>query len=310
MTFFVRTSVNLYGGLLRLYPRQFQADFREEMLGVFLSTMKDAAGIGTLALLQLLFFEMLDYPINLAIEHLSQWRKEWSMKDTRFDIRPFRSAIMGALGLSIGYLFLMLVRWHLPLPDWWYKVHIGISITKVWERIPEVLNYSLASALFGLLLCLSVPAHKRIILRACLIMVGLGAVANLVGIISISLLERYIYEWNWPHSDAAMVFYEAVIGIIMGLFIGAGLGLSVRGRKSFWRFTLIGMLAYGFGFAIGLSFYLLGISSGWSRWITKDTAMVITTCIGAILAGGILGWFWGKERANVSPPVIEGSPAR
>ncbi|MBI4731551.1 MAG: hypothetical protein HY781_05380 [Chloroflexi bacterium] len=294
MTFFPRLMVGMYGGLLHLYPRKFQAEFREEMQGVFVSAVKGAAGIGTLAFLQLLFFEMLDFPINLAIEHFSQWRRRWSMKDTRFDIRPFRSAAMGALGLLIGFLIAYFGRWYLVLPDWWDKVHIGIPLVKLYMVIPSALNNGLAFALLGLMLCLSVSASSRITLRACFLLAGLGVVANLIGNVIAPPIFNYIYEWNWQDVDVVLVLGTAAIAMSDGLFTGAGLGLAAGGWKSCWRFALKGMLAYGLGFAIGPIIYQLWISSGGSRWTTTETAMVITACIGAVLAGGILGWLWGK----------------
>ncbi len=303
MTFFPRLMVGIYGRLLRLYPRKFQEEFREEMQGVFVSAVKGAVRIGTLALLQLLFFEMLDFPVNLAIEHFSQWRKEWSMKDTRFDIRPFRSAAMGALGLLIGFLITYFGRWYLALPDWWYKVHIGIPFTKLFEWIPAGLNYGLAFALLGLMLCLSVSASVRITLRACFLLAGLGVVANLIGNIITPPLGNYISERNWQDSNVVLVLAVAALGMVEGLFTGAGLGLAAGGWKSCWRLALKGMLAYGVAFAIGTSIYQLWTSSSWLRGSTTHTVSLITAFIGYALAGGILGWFWGKANPVGIPKV-------
>jgi hypothetical protein len=299
MTFFPRLMVGMYGGFLRLFPRKFQAEFREEMQGVFASAVKGAVRTGTLALLRLLFFEMLDFPINLVIEHFSQWRKEWSMKDTRHGIRPFRSAEMGALGLLIGYLIIWFGRWYLILPNWWYKVHIGIPLNTLGETIPSALNNALASALLGLMLCLSVSASSRITLRACFLMAGLSIVAKLIcGFITSPQpfqIQSFIFSFNGNWQNVALVFAGVALAMIEGLFVGAGLGLAAGGWKSCWRFALKGMMAYGLGSAIGLTIYQLWISSGWLGWSTTDTVLIITVCIDAILAGGILGWMWGKE---------------
>jgi hypothetical protein len=302
MTFLPRLLVGIYGGLLHLYPRKFKAEFREEMQGVFLSAVKDAAGIGTLALLQLLFFEMLDLPVNLAIEHISQLRKEWSMKDTRHGIRPFRSAAMGALGLLIGFLIAYFGRWYLVLPDWWYKVHIGIPFVKLYLMIPSALNNGLAFALFGLMLCLSVSASARLTMRTCFILAGMGVIANLIGNFVANPLFNYIYnyidEWNWL--DIALILGTTVLGMVEGLFAGAGLGLAAGGWKSCWRFALKGMLAIGVASAIAHSIYQIWTSSRWLSGYTTHTVSLITGFIGYTLAGGILGWFWGKERENAS----------
>jgi hypothetical protein len=287
----------MYGGLLRFYPRKFQGEFREEMHGVFASAVKEAIGVGTLSLLRLLFFELLDFPISLAIEHSSQWRKEWSMKDTRHGIRPFRSAEMGALGLFIGYLIVMLGRWYLILPSWSYNVHIGIPYTFLRERIPYALNAGLASALLGLMLCLSVSASKRITLHACLLMAGLEVIANLIGgfITRSQPFLSFIFSFSENWQNIAISLMDIVPAMIIGLFTGAGLGLAAGGWKFSWRFALKGMLAYGLGFTIGVIIYQLWTSSALLRWFTVDTVSEITVCIGAILAGGFLGWMWGKS---------------
>lgn len=221
------------------------------------------------------------------------------MKDTRHGIRPFRSAVLGALGLIFGFIITYFGRWYLGLPNWWYKVHIGISITKLSEWIPAGVNYGLAFALFGLMLCLSISASARLTLRACFIMAGMGVVANLIGkFVVFPLFDNifnYIYEFEWIWIDVVLVLGTAVIGIVEGLFAGAGLGLAAWGWKSCWRFALKGMLAYGLGSAIGLTIYELWISSSWLRWSTIDTVLIIAVCIAAILTGGILGWMWGKD---------------
>jgi hypothetical protein len=313
MTFFPRLMVGIYGGLLRLYPRKFQEEFRGEMRGVFASAVKEAVRTGTLALLQLLFFEMLDFPVNLAIEHLSQWRKVWSMKDTRHGIRPFRSAAMGALGLAIGLLF---VTWgskyqYFVLPNWWYRSDFGVLLNTLRGMIASALLSALASALLGLMLCLSVSASARITLRACLLMAGLEVVATLIGtaIVRFSPYQRFFdqfYDRNWQ--DVAFALEAAFIAMIDGLFTGAGLGLAGGGWNSCWRFALKGMLAYCLGFAIGGNIYYLWINSGWWIGITTYPVFVITFCICGILAGGILGWLWGKERGYESVRVVEGNP--
>jgi hypothetical protein len=143
-----------YVRLIRLYPSEFQKEFGEEMQSVFVAAVSDAAKNGGFSLAQFIFFELLDLPINLAIEHISKLRKEWSMKDMSHGIKPFRSAEMGALGLLIGMVIMLLGRKYLVLPDWWYKADLGMLLI----TLREVVAWSLASALLGLMLCLSVSA--------------------------------------------------------------------------------------------------------------------------------------------------------
>ena len=331
MTFFARLMVGMYGRALRLYPRKFQQEFRGEMQGVFASAVKEARRTGTLALLQLLFFEMLDFPVNLAIEYASQWRKVWSMKDTRHGIRPFRSAAMGALGLLIGFLIAIWGSKFLVLSVWWYKFDFGI-LAPLRDMIPGALTSALASALLGLMLCLSVSAGKRIILRACLLMAGLELVASLIGsaIVRFTPYQRFFDQFLEGNGRmATMALETALIAMIDGLFTGAGLGLATGGWKSGGRFGLKGMLAYGLGFAIGGTIYSLWIDSGWwigitahpvslitftiggnaySLWMWNGTTTyavsVISICISGILAGWILGGYFGKEKKPEAGTVL------
>ena len=311
MTILPRLLVSLYGGLLRLYPRKFQQEFRDEMQGVFASAVKEATITGTLAFLQLLFFEMLDFPVSLAIEYASQWRKVWSMKDTRHGIRPFRSAAMGALGLLIGFLIMVWGSKVLVLSIWWYKIDFG-SLTPLRDMIPGAMTSALASALLGLLLCLSVSASARLTLRACLLMAGLELVAALIGtaIVRYTPYQRFFDQFIEGNGRIlAMALETAFIGMIDGLFTGAGLGFATGGWKSGERFALYGLLAYGLAFAIQETLYSLWIDSG--RWIgiTTYPVAVITFCICGILAGAVLGWFWGKEQGYASVRVVEVNPA-
>lgn len=312
MTFPARLAVGLYGGLLRLYPRKFQQEFREEMLGVFANAVTAARRTGALALLQLLFFELLDLPFNLAIEHFSQWRKVWSMKDTRHGIRPFRSAAMGALGLAVG---LLLVTWGNQYLDLlvlkaWPAAEAG-SLHTLRALIPSAVTGALVGALLGWMLCLSVSAGARLSLRTCLWMAGFGAVAALIGaaMVNFSPYQRFFdqfYDGNWQ--AAALVLEAALWAMIDGLFTGAALGLAAGGWKSGWRFALKGMVVYGLGTAIGESLYVLWKSSGY--WIGNTTApvSVITLCIGGILAGGLLGWLWGREMGSGPARVLQANP--
>jgi hypothetical protein len=305
--------------------------------GVFAYSVKEALSIGMLALLQVLFFEMLDFPVSLAIEHVSQWRKVWSMKDTRHAIRPFRSVAMGALGLLFGFLIILWGSKVLVLSIWWYKLDFGI-MAPLRDMIPGALTSALASALLGLMLCLSVSASRRIILRACLLMAGLELVASLVGttLVKFTHYQRFFdqfFEGNWQ--IVAISTETTLIAMIDGLFTGAGLGLAKGGWRSSGRFALYGLLAYGLAFALGGINQQLWIDSGWwigttahpvsvitfaiggtvySLWMLIGTSTylvsVITIGISGILAGGILGWFWGRKSGYESVRVVDGSPVR
>jgi len=123
--------------------------------------------------------------------------------------------------------------------------------------------------------------------------------------------------------------------MIDGLFTGAGLGLAKGGWRSSGRFALYGCSPMALAFALGGINQQLWIDSGmvdrndchpvsvitfaiggtvYSLWMLIGTSTylvsVITIGISGILAGGILGWFWGRKSGYESVRVVDGSPVR
>ena len=301
MKVFIQTTVNLYGILLRLYPREFQAEFREEMQDIFGSIVNDAAKIGIFSFSRACFFELLDLPVNLMIEYSSRLRKEWSMKDMRHDIRPFRSAEMGALGLLIGFFIIMLGREYLVLPNWWYKADLGMLLI----TLREVIAWTLASALLSLMLYLSVSAGLRATLRACLLMAGFEVAAVLIGtvVVKFTNLENIILSLKGNWQIASIAFVQIILAMIYGLFAGSGLGFAIGGWKSCRRWAIKGLWAYGIGFAIEEIIRQFWLSTDWI-WragypaTASGFVFVISIFVGGILAGGIFALDVGKGKTK------------
>ena len=74
----IQGIAKIYGMLLRLFPRDFQNEFREEMEDVFTASLEEAAKTGTTLVVRACFFELFDLPVNLLVEHLSNLRKGMS----------------------------------------------------------------------------------------------------------------------------------------------------------------------------------------------------------------------------------------
>ncbi len=300
MTFFIRTSVNIYGGLLRLFPKEFQAEFREEMQSVFAELVEGATRLGAFVLVRVWLFELLDMPVNLAIEHFSQWRKEWSMKDMRHGIRPFRSAEMGALGLLVGGVLMMIGAKYLVPPDWWYN----LRLVNFLNMLRHFILFALAILFFGWMMGIGVGAARRTILRVIGFMVLGAAVASLFGYAIAEVLK--LSDWinsltGWREMYLASSLVSFPIDLITGAFIGCGLGFAGGGWKGSKRFILFGMLAYGSASIIWAALILGFYSWSWSTGY-PGTALsfiqIIANCAYYIVAGGILGWFWGKDKRN------------
>ena len=80
MTASIQGVAKIYWILLRLFPRDFQYEFREEMEDVFTATLEEAAKTSTILVIRACFFELFDLPVNLLVEHLSNLRKGNVMK--------------------------------------------------------------------------------------------------------------------------------------------------------------------------------------------------------------------------------------
>ncbi len=78
------------------------------------------------------------------------------------------------------------------------------------------------------------------------------------------------------------------------------------------KFALLGALAYSLGYGI---FLALGYGLGnWLPWLGRYPVHVMTvikyTAAGflAIVAGGLLGWFWGGQGKEKMPLASAGGP--
>ena len=78
--------IGLYAALLRLYPRQFQAEFNEEMIAVFKRVAATAPGRGSK--LALLLREIRDLPGTLFEAYAVDWLQGEMMNTINDDIQP------------------------------------------------------------------------------------------------------------------------------------------------------------------------------------------------------------------------------
>jgi hypothetical protein len=94
----------IYGMLLRLFPRDFQKEFREEMVDVFTANLEEAAKTSTTLVVRVCIFELIDLPVNLIVEHFSNLRKGNFMKTLSYEVGRSRAVLMGALGMGVGWV--------------------------------------------------------------------------------------------------------------------------------------------------------------------------------------------------------------
>jgi hypothetical protein len=119
-----RILTRLYGLLLKLYPRAYQAEYGEELQAVFNMTVTDTVQRGGLSVVSMSLRELRDLPGAIALEHLRERRKQnmgaeggarltpgpGSWRETLAALAPF--LIFGALPTAVAYLRLTDVpRW-------------------------------------------------------------------------------------------------------------------------------------------------------------------------------------------------------
>jgi hypothetical protein len=278
----------IYSLLLRLFPRDFQKEFKEEMEDVFTANLEDAAKTSAILVVRACLFELFDLPVNLAVEHLSNLRKGNVMKTISFEVGRYRIVLMAALGMMVGWV---LVSWGYR-QFYWNKVEI-----QPWAfYLVEAIALTIPVILCGLMLGIAAGVERRAFLR-----IGLWAAAG--GILGwlVNIPVKMVTSDIWIRTRYLQTAEKAPIDLlcllavmcIYGFFNGAGLGFAFGGWKTWLKFALIGLFAHAVGLLTGYfssSFLAHRVPLG------NDGPSYIQYVFMGALAGGILGWFFGKGR--------------
>jgi hypothetical protein len=293
----------IYGMLLSLFPRDFQNEFKEEMETVFTANLEEAAKTGATLVVRACFFELLDLPVNLVGEHLSSLRKGNPMKNISSEVGRSRVVLMAALGMMVGWI---LINW-----EGNQYFHILSLHLQTWEfdLVHSIIN-SLPVILCGLMLGIAAGVSRRAFLRIGLWTTAGGMLGHLVSLpvrmVNSLLLSRTpVMVGSWRYDTTFLLGLVAVM-CAYGLFYGAGLGLAFGNWKTCKKFALIGLIANAVGMLAGYyivsGLRILGLFSSLSS-PTIPLSYFTWSIMGA-LAGGILGWFFGRERQPESDRVI------
>lgn len=295
----------IYSILLRLFPRDFQREFREEMEDVFTTNLEEAAKTNATLVVRACFFELFDLPVNLLIEHLSSLRKGNFMKTLSYEVGRSRAVLMGALGMCMGWV---LINW------------LGHYINPfLIFPLPGIL-YSLPVILCGLMLGIAAGVGRRAFLRIVL-WTGAGGMLGHLASLPIRMVNSRIlskitaYPGSWKFESTFMLCLAAVM-CAYGLFYGAGLGLAFGNWKAGIKCALIGLVASAIGILVGYSL-TTDVVSNWDM-ITATSSPIwsilrvylgsnpsyITWSVMGALVGGILGWFVGNKKHPASDPII------
>jgi uncharacterized protein YacL len=283
----------IYSILLRLFPRDFQKEFREEMEDVFTSNLEEAAQTSTTLVVRACFFELIDLPVNLLVEHLSALRNGNFMKSLSYEVGRSRAVLMGARGMSVGWVLSNM------LDNYYYSLGLrGEPFTLV-----GMISYTFPVILCGLMLGIAAGVGRRAFLRIVLWTAAGGILGHLVSL-PIRMVNQRILNTitavprSWKYDSTFMLCLVAVM-CAYGLFYGAGLGLAFGSWKAGIKLALIGMVANAVGILVGY-FMSTGVSS---RVYLNDPQFITWSVMGA-LVGGILGWFVGNKKKPAADPVL------
>ena len=301
MTASIQGIANIYGMLLRLFPREFQNEFREEMEDVFTATLEEAAKTNATLVIRACFFELFDLPGNLVLEHLSNLRKGKVMKTKSFEVGQTRVVLMAALGMMVGWV---IVSWGYR-QFYWNKVKI-----QPWAfYLVEAIAITLPVIFCGLMLGIAAGLGRRAFLRIGLWTAAGGILGYLVNIpVKMVNFDIYLRTAYLPSMETKWIGLLSLLVVmcIYGLFYGAGLGFAFGGWKTGLKFALIGLVAHAVGLLAG---YFISTGLSWRVPLGNDGPSYIQYGIMGALAGGILGWFFGKERQPEADPVLGKSNA-
>jgi hypothetical protein len=288
----IQGLAKIYGLLLHLFPRDFQNEFKQEMVDVFTANLADAAQAGTTLVVRACFFELCDLPVNLLAEHLSALRKGNIMETFSFEFSRSRAVRMAALGMLVGWVLINIEGQY---------IHTLAQILPSWALdLLQTIVFTVPVVLCGLMLGVAAGVGRPAFLRIGVWTAAGGILGHLVNfpirMFNTAMLARVATHPQW---DVDMVGILTLLAVLCtyGFFNGAGLGFAFGGWRACKKFALIGLAANGVGILVGYF-----TSSAITRLVPLNydqTAYIITWSIMGALAGGILGWFFGKEKQPV-----------
>jgi hypothetical protein len=308
MSTLIQSVTKVYGALLHLFPREFQHEFSEEMEDVFAASLEEGSKAGTALVIRACFFELFDLPGNLVVEHLSTLRKGSVMKSMSFEVGRSRAVLMAALGMSVGWVLIN-----------WGGEHF--QFIRPFEMLPlPMLVFSLPVILCGLMLGIAAGLGRRAFLRIGLWTVVGGMLGHLVTL-PVRMVNSAIFHKvvTLPQREYEMIELLGLVAVmgIYGFFNGAGLGFAFGGWKACIRFALIGLVAYVVGILAGyyISFPMNSLISALlllhplGLHVSYVNISYVTWGVMGALAGGSLGWFFGKGKQSRADPVTQAGNA-
>jgi hypothetical protein len=209
---------------------------------------------------------------------------------------------MAALGMMVGWV---MINW--VLINWVYRQNFWKSSqNQLWMfYVAGAIQYILPFILCGLMLGIAAGLGRRAFLRIALWTTAGGILGYLVNIpVNMVAFNIYLRTAYLPTrvTDLVSLFTNLAVACIYGFFTGAGLGFAFGGRKTVLKFALIGLVALTVGSMAGFFIYKSGLVYRMPLRMVGPSYIIYG--IQGALAGGILGWFFGKERQPEADPVV------
>ena len=294
----IQGLAKIYGLLLHLFPRDFQHEFKQEMVDVFTANLAEAAQAGTTLVVRACFFELCDLPVNLLAENLSALQKGNIMETFSFEFSRSRAVLMAALGMLVGWVLInvegqFVQTLFLILPSWALDLLQTIVFT-----VPVVLC--------GMMLGVAAGVAQRAFLRIGVWTAAGGILGHLVNfpirMVNTVILARAATYPQWQVNMVGILTLLAVM-CTYGFFNGAGLGFAFGGWKACKKFALIGLAGNAVGVLAGY-FISTSVGNGVYQFLGLQPSYITWSIMGT-LAGGILGWFFGKEKQPVPDTAMQ-----
>jgi hypothetical protein len=214
---------------------------------------------------------------------------------------------MAALGMLVGW---ELITW--VLFNWVYRQDFWKSSqNQLWMfYVVEGIQNTLPVILCGLMLGIAAGRGRRAFLRIVLWTAAAGILGYLVNIpVNNVFYNIYLRTAYLPSLETRWIYLLCMLAVtcIYGIFTGAGLGFAFGGWKTSLKFALIGLVAYAVGSLVGYFIFHSGLV--YRVPLGPHGASYLVDGIQAVLAGGILGWFFGKARQPGADPLMGKSNA-
>jgi hypothetical protein len=273
--------LSIFSGLSRLYPKEYQKEYSEEMKSVFLDILEDSGNSGNWHAIQCLLRECFYLPGCLVREYLSN-TGGGRMKSTRQILSVTTLAF-----ISLFILFAVMNEAYWSLTNFAGITQPGFRV--LWLIFDGIISGILAGGAIGFALSVKnkVPT---------MVMCGLGFIAGRL------LTEPGYWDMlgiptGWVNSDwgTALVYAASPV---TGLFVGVLVGLLWKGWKSGIVFGLASSLIFSIALLGNYSSANFLVAHGILQIVdpkfASDTLrLFLFSLITYSIFGGIAGILWG-----------------